>query len=118
MNHDDALMKYDTLVAQPFPCLTAGYQAPVDDKPRPEPHLHAGFYPPYRAPDKLKYRAGTELAAGLHAMDALPEDKARELQQVRVDIDRERPRRENVRRYLRRIPCRRGPGAGVRESAG
>jgi UDPglucose--hexose-1-phosphate uridylyltransferase len=30
--------------------------------------------------------AGTEIAAGLFAMDALPEDKARELQAVDVDI--------------------------------
>ena len=35
---------------------------------------------------KLKYLAGTEIAAGFYAMDALPEDKARELQQVQVAI--------------------------------
>ena len=31
--------------------------------------------------------AGTELAAGFFAMDALPEEKARELQQVAVDLE-------------------------------
>jgi UDPglucose--hexose-1-phosphate uridylyltransferase len=81
------LLKYDGLWQRPFPYLMAWYQAPVDGQPHPEAHLHAEFYPPYRTPDKLKYLAGTELAAGFFAMDALPEDKARELQQVTVDID-------------------------------
>jgi UDPglucose--hexose-1-phosphate uridylyltransferase len=45
-----------------------------------------GRCPPYRTAEKLKYLAGTELAAGLFVMDALPEDKALELQKVAVDI--------------------------------
>jgi UDPglucose--hexose-1-phosphate uridylyltransferase len=81
------LLKYDGLWQRPFPYLMAWYQAPVDGQPHPEAHLHAEFYPPYRTPDKLKYLAGTEIAAGFFAMDALPEDKARELQHVTVDID-------------------------------
>lgn len=81
------LMKYDALWDRPFPYLMAWYQAPVDGQPHPESHLHAEFYPPYRTRDRLKYLAGTELAAGFFAMDALPEDKARELQQIDVDID-------------------------------
>ena len=81
------LLKYDGLWQRPFPYLMAWYQAPLDGVAHPEAHLHAEFYPPYRTPDKLKYLAGTELAAGFFAMDALPEDKARELQQVTVDID-------------------------------
>ena len=71
----------------PFPYLMAWYQAPTDGEAHPESHLHAEFYPPYRTAEKLKYLAGTELAAGFFAMDALPEDKARELQNVQVDID-------------------------------
>lgn len=81
------LLKFDGLWRRPFPYLMAWYQAPTDGKPHPEAHLHAEFYPPYRAPDKLKYLAGTELAAGLFAMDALPEDKARELQNIEVRLD-------------------------------
>jgi UDPglucose--hexose-1-phosphate uridylyltransferase len=80
------LLKYDGLWQRPFPYLMAWYQGPTDGQPHPEAHLHAEFYPPYRTPDKLKYLAGTELAAGFFAMDALPEDKARELQQVAVDL--------------------------------
>ncbi|HEX6363265.1 MAG TPA: galactose-1-phosphate uridylyltransferase [Albitalea sp.] len=81
------LMKYDALWQRPFPYLMAWYQAPTDGQPHPEAHLHAEFYPPYRTPDRLKYLAGTELAAGFFAMDALPEDKARELQQVEVALE-------------------------------
>jgi UDPglucose--hexose-1-phosphate uridylyltransferase len=81
------LLKYDGLWQRSFPYLMAWYQAPTDGKAHPESHLHAEFYPPYRTPDKLKYLAGTELAAGLFAMDALPEEKARELQAVAVSIE-------------------------------
>lgn len=81
------LMKYDALWNRPFPYLMAWYQAPTDGESHPEAHLHAEFYPPYRTAEKLKYLAGTELAAGLFVMDALPEDKAIELQNVIVDID-------------------------------
>lgn len=78
------LLKYDGLWQRPFPYVMAWYQAPTDGKRHPESHLHAQFFPPYRTRDRLKYLAGTEIAAGFFAMDALPEDKARELQQVNV----------------------------------
>ena len=80
------LLKYDGLWQRPFPYLMAWYQAPTDGQPHPESHLHAQFFPPYRTRDRLKYLAGTEIAAGFYAMDALPEDKARELQQVEVSL--------------------------------
>jgi UDPglucose--hexose-1-phosphate uridylyltransferase len=80
------LLKFDGLWQRPFPYLMAWYQAPIDGSPHPEWQLHAEFYPPYRTREKLKYLAGTELAAGLFAMDALPEEKARELQAVAVDF--------------------------------
>ena len=78
------LLKYDGLWQRPFPYVMAWYQAPTDGKQHPQSHLHAQFFPPYRTRDRLKYLAGTEIAAGFFAMDALPEDKARELQQVEV----------------------------------
>lgn len=81
------LLKYDGLWAKPFPYILHWYQAPTDGAPHPEVHLHAEFYPAYRAPGKLKFLAGTEIAAGMFANDALPEAKARELQAVPVDID-------------------------------
>ena len=81
------LLKYDGLWQKPFPYLMAWYQAPTDGARHPESHLHAEFYPPYRTRDRLKYLAGTEIAAGFFAMDALPEEKARDLQQVEVSLE-------------------------------
>lgn len=81
------LLKYDGLWQRPFPYLMAWYQAPTDGEAHPETQLHAQFYPPYRTKDRLKYLAGTELAAGTFAMDVLPEEKAKELQQVDITLD-------------------------------
>lgn len=81
------LLKYETLWNRPFPYLMAWYQAPTDGAPHPETQLHAQFYPPYRTRDRLKYLAGTELAAGMFAMDVLPETTAHELQQVEVSLE-------------------------------
>ncbi len=78
------LLKYDGLWQRPLPYLMAWYQSPTDGQDHPGMHLHAQLFPPYRTRDRLKYLAGTEIAAGFFAMDALPEDKARELQQVEV----------------------------------
>lgn len=80
-------LKYDGLWQRSFPYLMAWFQAPIDGQPHPEWHLHAEFYPPYRTSDKLKYLAGTELAAGMFANDTLPEAKAQELQAVLVNLD-------------------------------
>ena len=81
------LLKYDGLWQRPFPYLMAWYQAPTDGEPHPETQLHAEFYPPYRTRERLKYLAGTELGAGMFAMDVLPESKARELQQVEIVLE-------------------------------
>ncbi len=78
------LRQYDGLWQRPFPYLLAWYAAPTDGQPSPGWHLHAQLLPPYRTHDRLKFLAGTEIGAGFYAMDALPEDKARELQQVAV----------------------------------
>jgi UDPglucose--hexose-1-phosphate uridylyltransferase len=81
------LLKYEGLWSRPFPYLMAWYQAPSDGHAHPETQLHAQFHPPYRSRDRLKYLAGTELAAGMFVMDALPEEKAGELQAVGVHFD-------------------------------
>jgi UDPglucose--hexose-1-phosphate uridylyltransferase len=80
-------LKYDGLWNRPFPYLMAWFGAPTDGLTHPEAHLHAQFYPPYRTSERLKYLAGTELAAGMFANDALPEEKAKELQAVAVNIE-------------------------------
>jgi UDPglucose--hexose-1-phosphate uridylyltransferase len=80
------LLKFDHLFDNRsiFPYLMVMHQAPTDGRVHPEAHLHLEFYPPYRTKDKLKYLAGTELGAGLVAMDVLPEQKAPELRAVDV----------------------------------
>ena len=81
------LLKYEGLWQRPFPYLMAWYQAPTDGRPHSETQLHAQFYPPYRTRDRLKYLAGTEIGAGMFAMDVLPEEKAAELRMVSIDLD-------------------------------
>jgi UDPglucose--hexose-1-phosphate uridylyltransferase len=80
------LMKLDALWQRPFPYVLAWFQAPTDGRPHPECHLHMELYPAYRTREKLKYLAGTELAAGLFACDSLPEESARQLRSVKVDV--------------------------------
>lgn len=81
------LLKYEGLWERPFPYLMAWYQAPTDGAEHPETQLHAEFYPPYRTRERLKYLAGTEIGAGMFAMDVLPEEKAKELQAVAIQLD-------------------------------
>lgn len=77
------LRKYERLWDRPFPYLMTWYPAPLSGD-APGWHLHAELWPPYRTRDRLKFLAGTELGAGLFAMDALPEEKAHELQAIDV----------------------------------
>jgi UDPglucose--hexose-1-phosphate uridylyltransferase len=81
------LLKYEGLWNRSFPYLMCWYQAPTDGQAHPETQLHAELFPPYRTRDRLKYLAGTELGAGMFAMDVLPETTAYELQQVPVDLE-------------------------------
>jgi UDPglucose--hexose-1-phosphate uridylyltransferase len=81
------LLKFDGLWSQPFPYVLAFHQAPTDGRAHPEAHLHAEFYPPYRMRGRLKYLAGSELGAGVFTADTLPEEKAKELQAVAVNVD-------------------------------
>jgi UDPglucose--hexose-1-phosphate uridylyltransferase len=79
------LLKYDRLWERPFPYVMALHQAPTDGQAYPEAHFHVEFYPAYRMPDRLKYLAGSEIGAGVFTADTNPDDKAAELQAVRVD---------------------------------
>jgi UDPglucose--hexose-1-phosphate uridylyltransferase len=80
------LRKYELLCNRPFPYLMAFHQAPTDGSEHPYAHMHLEFSPPYRSRERLKYLAGTELAAGMFANDSLPEEKAAELRAVQVDF--------------------------------
>jgi len=79
-------LKYDGLWNKAFPYLMIFKQAPTDGRAHPESHFHLQFYPAYRAPNRLKYLAGTEIGAGMFANDSLPEAKAEELRKVEVSL--------------------------------
>lgn len=79
------LLKYDGLWQKPFPYLMAFYAAPSDSELHPEWHFHIEFYPPMRAKNRLKYLAGTEIAGGFFINDTLPEEKASELRDVKIE---------------------------------
>jgi UDPglucose--hexose-1-phosphate uridylyltransferase len=81
------LLKYDGLWKKPFPYIMVWHQAPADGQDHPEAHAHIEFYPPYRMDGRLKYLAGSEIGAGVFTADTLPEEKARELQNVKVDLE-------------------------------
>jgi len=83
----NVILRYDGLFGAPFPYVMVFHQAPTDGLAHPGAHLHAEFYPPYRARGRLKYLAGTEIGAGLFTNDALPEAKAAELKAVAVSIE-------------------------------
>jgi UDPglucose--hexose-1-phosphate uridylyltransferase len=81
------LRKYDGLWGTPFPYVMAWYQTPLLEGYEGACHLHAEFFPPYRMRGRLKFLAGTEIAAGLFANDTVPEEKAAELQAVQIVLD-------------------------------
>lgn len=77
------LMKYDALWNKPFPYLLALFQAPTDGAKHEGVHAHFQTFPPLRTADKLKFLAGTELAAGMFVNDSQPEEKAAELREAK-----------------------------------
>ena len=78
------LRKMDELWKKPFPYLLAVYQAPTDGSPTDGLQAHIQIYPALRTRDKLKFLAGTEMAAGLFVNDSYPEEKAAELRSVEL----------------------------------
>ncbi len=80
----NTLTKFDKMWNRPFPYLMTFYQAPTDGLPNADCHAHIQIYPAFRAKDKLKYLAGTELGAGIFVNDSFPEEKAAELRSVKV----------------------------------
>ena len=77
------LLGYDRLFERSLPYVLAVQQRPTgagdwDDVS----HLHIEITPPHRTADKLKYLAGSELAAGAFITDVLPEAAAARLREV------------------------------------
>jgi UDPglucose--hexose-1-phosphate uridylyltransferase len=80
----DALRRLDRLFARPMPYLLTVNQAPTDGELHPEWVVYVAIWPIRRHADRLKYLAGTELAAGVFAGDVLPEAAAHALKGVRL----------------------------------
>lgn len=74
--------RYDALFGHPLPYVMALHAAPKGEEDRF--HFHAEFCPYQRGPDRLKYLAGTEVAAGAFTVDVLPEDAAAALRRVNL----------------------------------
>jgi UDPglucose--hexose-1-phosphate uridylyltransferase len=79
-----SLCRLDRLWDRPMPYLMTVNQAPTDELAHPEWTLHIEIQPIRRAPDKLKFLAGTELGAGVFANDVTPEAAAAALRSIRL----------------------------------
>jgi UDPglucose--hexose-1-phosphate uridylyltransferase len=74
----DVLQRLDRLFGVPMPYISAWHQAPVSTD-RDLGYLHLQLFSSRRAPEKLKYLAGSEAAMGAFVNDIYPEDAARRL---------------------------------------
>ena len=68
---------YDALWDMPMPYMMVVHQAPTDGAGGG--HLHVEFYPPLRAPDRVKWLASGEQGGGTFSVDVMPEQAAEEL---------------------------------------
>lgn len=79
----DVLRRFDLLFATPAPYISAWHQAPRAAGSS-EFALHLELFTIRRAPDKLKYLAGTESGMDAFSNDIHPEDAARQLRELGV----------------------------------
>jgi UDPglucose--hexose-1-phosphate uridylyltransferase len=78
----DVLRRFDGLFGRPAPYIAAWHQAPVrDTEARRAFAAHLQVLSIRRAPDKLKYLAGTESGMGVWINDIAPEQAAHRLRQ-------------------------------------
>lgn len=71
--------RYDRLFGVPFPYSMGFHQAPTDEMPHPEWHLHAHYYPPLlRSATVRKFMVGFEML-GDPQRDLTPEEAAERL---------------------------------------
>jgi len=75
--HHRIIVKFDNLYGMSFPNITMLQNAPTDGSSESKFfHFHTEFYPPMRAPDKLKYLAGFESGGGNIINPVCPEEAA------------------------------------------
>jgi len=74
--------RYDSVFGVPFPYSMGFHQAPTDEMPHPEWHLHAHYYPPLlRSATVRKFMVGFEML-GDPQRDLTPEEAAARLRSV------------------------------------
>ncbi|MBC7851191.1 MAG: galactose-1-phosphate uridylyltransferase, partial [Chitinophagaceae bacterium] len=76
--------KFDANFNASFPYILAVAQAPVDNTPYPDYHMHLIICPPLRQPGLQKFLAGPETGADTFMADTIPEEKAAELRKLKV----------------------------------
>ena len=77
-----AILKgFDAVLGVPMPYIAAWHQAPVHGDPR-DSRLFLEIFSLRRAPEKLKFLAGSESAAGVWINDIRPEDSAQALREA------------------------------------
>ncbi|MEU1875679.1 galactose-1-phosphate uridylyltransferase [Streptosporangium sp. NPDC020072] len=79
--YTEVLRRLDGLFGVPMPYVSAWHQAPVRVD-RDLAYTHLELFSIRRAPDKLKYLAGSESAMGAFVNDVPPEETARRLRAV------------------------------------
>lgn len=74
--------RYDNLFEISFPYSMGFHQAPFDEKPHPEQHFHAHYYPPLlRSATVRKFMVGFEML-GMPQRDLTPETAAQRLREL------------------------------------
>ncbi len=76
----DLVRRFDRLFGKPAPYISAWHQAPV--RHRDTFALHLELFTIRRAPDMLKYLAGSESGMGAFATDVIPEKAAERLREL------------------------------------
>lgn len=78
------IRRYDLLFNIPFPYVMSIMQAPLRMDDNIGYHLHIILQPPLRQPGLQKFLAGPEIGGGAFMADTMPEEKAKELQNLRL----------------------------------
>ncbi|MHA1132211.1 MAG: galactose-1-phosphate uridylyltransferase [Candidatus Helarchaeota archaeon] len=76
--------KYDGLYGMKLPYTMVFHQEPTDGGKYPYDHFHVEFYPIHRGESKTKFLAGVELGTDTFINPTNPEEKAKELREVKV----------------------------------
>ena len=79
-------LKYNKLYGFKLPFMMIFHQAPTDYENYEYYHFHVEFYPVHRDRDKIKYPAGVEFGAGTFINPSNPEENAKILKEIEIDM--------------------------------